>query len=421
MYSNYRINKAFDNLQIAIDNKAPNFRDIAFMLENEKQYKICKNRLELKFPETNVNFLTVSNYLADIYRQYIDDLEAIEKTIDDIEKNKSNLRPKFQEQQLTKLLNTNLSNLCNALEQTGCTDTLLLKHNKTCQKNKLKVLQLTKEQLDAEFNRNSRCTKSESYIKTAFWLNKFIKYINSIEEYVAFEYDTLLTDFSTLTPSEKDNLYLVAQKHKELFSTIYNVCQNDEDEKELLEFYQGHYSSIFNPILHKECNLKTDYKFFKSFEYVKSELYASKDQYINTIIIDRLIESSNNFHFSTIPNWGITDDARDKTKYIVCAHLSHYLFPCTFHYPKKSLQNTLEYLDINHVDLPRFNINNYFTDSDGNIFPVNIICSANQQQRSEIKKCSKQNPESKVLSYINNHLEKYVYADKKNPYSIEFD
>ena len=98
---------------------------------------------------------------------------------------------------------------------------MLYKHNKICAKNKLSVLDVSPEQLNAEFDRNSRCSKSESYIKTAFWLNKFIKYLDSMEGQILLDYDSSYIDTSTLSTSQKDQLLLIAQKQKQFLSTIY--------------------------------------------------------------------------------------------------------------------------------------------------------------------------------------------------------
>ena len=125
---------------------------------------------------------------------------------------------------------------------------MLYKHNKICAKNKLSVLDVSPEQLNAEFDRNSRCSKSESYIKTAFWLNKFIKYLDSMEGQILLDYDSSYIDTSTLSTSQKDQLLLIAQKQKQFLSTIYNSSFNKDQETEYINSFQDSYSQLLSPI-----------------------------------------------------------------------------------------------------------------------------------------------------------------------------
>ena len=79
----------------------------------------------------------------------------------------------------------------------------------------------------------------------------------------------------------------------------------------------------------------------------------------------------------------------------------------------------MKYLELPYLDIPHFDISKYFTDKDNNVFPVNVICSANQERKKEIKKAARQSPQNKILVYINNHLDRYKYIE--DSYHIEFD
>lgn len=114
---NYKIDKSLDFLQKAVSNNSPLFKDIAFTFEGKKQYDIYKRKLELAFPGRDVDFMSVATHLLKIYSQFFTDFKSIESMIVKIDSNQTDLKPKFQSQKLSELLNTNLSNLCKALQE----------------------------------------------------------------------------------------------------------------------------------------------------------------------------------------------------------------------------------------------------------------------------------------------------------------
>lgn len=417
-----RVANSFDDMKTSLSINSTQNLKLGFLFDNEDQYSSYRDIVQASSPNnnTNLDFLQVASHLISISSQFKEDYTAMSNFQEQYHLGKLNLRPNVAEREYNKLLNTILVNLCTSLSKSGFIDTLLLKHNQKCTQYYVNVLKLTPEQIKYELDKNSRCNITDSYTKLAFWLNKFIKFINSIEESSIYHLTTSRMNLSNIPETERNKLLYIARKKKTFLTSIYLNSYNDEQESSYLDFYKDKYSELLKDTFIDSNNLEEEYRFLRLFESTKNDIYTMKDQLANTLITDCLIDHKSRPVAPYIKNWGITEDPKDKSKCILGIHLPRSLFTCTFHLPKYSLYKSMQFLKINKIDIPKYDIGNYFTTGTGEIFPVNIISSPSEEQINSIKKiCRNTKTHAPILDTINSHLSGYSYISHNDTMHFE--
>lgn len=406
-----RVANSFYDMQTSLSITSTQSLKIGFLFDNENQYNLYRNMIHPNYSDNNnLDFLQVTSHLLSISSQLKENYIKMADFQEKYHLGKLNLRPSIAEKEYNKLLNTVLVNLCTSLSKTGFIDTLLSKHNKKCAQYHVNVLKLTPEQIEHELDKNKRCNTTDSYVKLAFCSNKFIKFINSIEEASIYHLSTSNMNHSNLTETEINKLLYIARKKKSFLTSIYLNSYNAKQESLYLNLYKDKYSELLKDTFINSNDLEQEYRFLRLFESTKNDVYTIKDQLSNTLITDCLIDHKTHKAAPYIKNWGIIEDFKDKSKCIFGIHLPRNLFPCAFHLPKYSLYETMRFLKVNAIDIPKYDISEHFITFTGELFPINIIASPSEEQVNALKNiCKYSKTHAPILDTIHGHLAGHSY------------
>lgn len=423
--SDDRVKNCFDNIINSISDPKQDKNSMGYYIYDEKIYKSCKNFINNNNPDAKgLDVLKVSHLLHNMSINFENDYTKVLEFHNDYHQGKLNIRSSVAESKYTSLLNDTLVNLCSSLSDVGFIDFLMQSHNKKCIQNYMSILSVTPEQMKTEFERNRHCDKFASYTKIAFWANKFIKLINSVEGASLYHFNTLFMDTSSMDDDQIHSLLYTNECIKKFLTSIYYNSPSSECESKYLDKYREVYKNTLEEYFGPAADLDKAYSFFTILENSKSTIYSVKDRLTNTLIADCLVEYNKHKASPAIKNWGIIKDSKDPSKYIFSIHIPNSLFPCSFHLPEVSLFDMMKVLSIKKIDIPEYDQSKYLEtlNSSGKAFPINVLCPPTEKQRKEIRKIAmNKNGCTPIMATLNKHLNGGTYISHQNSMHIELD
>lgn len=343
------IEKLLQEISQNIDKK-PCYRDIAFIVEDQKQYKAFEESLRVQTGEE----ISKEEILLEIGKAYI----------------------QFK-------------------DNSNATGAYLVANE-----NELSIEE--REKIILEFAR-----------KNLKRTNKFIKYIDVIEEAYMYAKDTEGQDLSYISTAEEDKILYQSYQKKRVIEKICQEAETEQEKEQLIVEYSASYTQLFG----EGTSLEDDYADMNLFERMKQSLYVSKNMAINRILIDRINEIYANNPIRTIKNWGIQEDPKYKSKYIVIIELPGYLLPVTIHMPKVSISKMLKENDISKISFPEYETQSDFTTQTGEYLGASIMVQATDVQAEAIRKAAKKNRQNKTLQ----HIRKQVFNEYQQRTNTELE
>ncbi len=376
-------------------NQNISYKDIAFMAENQKQFMEFFKSLDAstKYDITEENILFE---IEDAYQRYKENSSNAYYKVMSIE----NISDEEKKEYMKKMFVENLSVLGNIMKKSSCLEFLTRKHNKKY----LKISQSLEANIgdiEKEFDPNflSRKTLAELETLTAFWTNKFIKFIDNMEEYYMYIKDTEKRQSMTLP--EEDKMLFVSLQKKRIIEKIYLESDTEDELNNNMRNFKKRYKDIFKNLQCDRTNLVEDFYALATFEKMKYSLYDAKDTAIRNLIVNRMNEVYRGNPLQTIKNWGIKQDEKGKKEYIITIELPYYLLPISLHFPKTCITEILSSANMKDVDLPEYDIDSDFKDENGKMYGVNVVFMPNLNQQEAIKKELKKYKKQKDSKNVN--------------------
>lgn len=393
------------------------YSDIAFMIENEKQYMEFFRSLDSDSDE-DINEDSIFVKIGQTYNEYKNNLNETYTTLE------SNRELTEEERQGTvkKTISKNLILLGKIMQQSNAMNFLIRKHNRKFGKVD-ESLEVKREDVEKSFNpeRIRNYTEPELYSLSIFWTNKFIKYINSMEEYYMYIKDTKGINASDLHSDQQDMLLYISYQKKKFIEKLYHEGTSEEERVQRCKDFEEEYQEICEKHGCKRTSLAVDYKDLHYFEIIKSQLYVAKNMVIRMLLIDRINDRFSTKPIKAIKNWGISEDDRDKSKYVVTIELPGYMLPISVHVPKDYVKEMLRANDINQIDLPHYSVKEDFTDENGKFLSTTIAVKPDPEKGKKIKMASKKKRQNRILTHIRNQIEDKAQTTKNDTININIE
>ena len=403
------IEKLLQEISQNIDKK-PCYRDIAFIVEDQKQYKAFEESLRVQTGEE----ISKEEILLEIGKAYIEFKDNSNATGAYLVANENELSIEEREKIILEFARKNLKILGNIMTRSKAIEFQTKKYNKKYMKVD-SALEVKAEDVINQFSEEKlkRKSPSELFTMLAFWTNKFIKYIDVIEEAYMYAKDTEEQDLSYISTAEEDKILYQSYQKKRVIEKICQEAETEQEKEQLIVEYSASYTQLFG----EGTSLEDDYADMNLFERMKQSLYVSKNMTINRILIDRINEIYANNPIRTIKNWGIQEDPKYKSKYIVIIELPGYLLPVTIHMPKVSISKMLKENDISKISFPEYKTQSDFTTQTGEYLGASIMVQATDVQAEAIRKAAKKNRQNKTLQ----HIRKQVFNEYQQRTNTELE
>lgn len=407
---NRRIDNLIRRVQENLAKEEIKYEDIGFIIDSQKQYMNFFRNLD-KEKDDEIDDKTIMVELAETYMAYRDNMN---KGYEELKKAKENNESEKADTIFKNIMVGNLKILENIMEKSGAIEFLVGKHNKKYGKID-KSLETTVSEVKKEFEEGKlkRASRTELEALSAFWTNKFIKYIDNIEEYYMYIEDTRNLGKSKNIQEEDRRLYIATQK-KRIIEKIFLEAKYQDKVEETIKDYSKEYSELFQKVGEKEIKLKDDYESLSIFELIKQQLYVAKDMAIKEIIVERINDIYSGNPLPEIKNWGVSEDSRDASKYIVTIELNGYMLPISLHTPKTQIREVLEKNKINAIKLPWYNPEENFKDDTGHHLGVNVMIRPSMEQQAAIRKAYKANKKGKASKeklYVLEHIKRQITGE----------
>ncbi len=397
---NRRIDNTFKGTKENLSKDSISYRDIGFILESQKQYMTFFANLDRELDgDIDESFI-----IAEIASAYIEYRNNMNKGYEQFKEAKEDTTQEEKKDIFESIISRNLQILGNIMKKSGALEFWKRKHNRKYSEID-ESLEVSKEQIESEFEekRLSRKNIIELTSLSAFWTNKFIKYIDNIEEYYMYVLDTQGLTSSKDSHEEDRRLYVSLQK-KHTVEKIFLEANSEEEAEGIIKEYKEEYKKVFEAEECKRVSLRDDYSELKIFELMKQQLYVAKNMAIKEILVDRISDIYSRNPIQKIKTWGIQDDEKDKTKTIVTIELPGYMLPISVHIPKMHIRELLEKNNISKIDLPQYKPEEDFLDKNGRYLGANVMVMATEQQEKAIRKAYKINKKNKTLGHIKRQI-----------------
>lgn len=391
------LERYFERFKNNLNKQSISYNDIAFMTENEKQYMEFFKKLSAN-SEIDINEDDVFKAVTETYIEYrtefnqaYDKLEGQDLTIEEAHKI------------VTETIQNTLILLGKWMQDSNATEFLVKKHNRKYGSID-ESLNVKAEDIEKSFEADKvkRYKITELYTTSIFWTNKFIKYINSLEEYSMYIKDTQGVMRSDIDLQDEDKMLYISYQKKKLIEKIYHECTSQEEREAMCKYFEQRYEEICEKNGCKRVSLEDDFNHLKGFEVIKEQLYVAKNSVVKSLLINLINDVLSRKVLKDVKNWGIEEDTKDKSKYILNIELPGYMLPVSVHVPKYHVREILKASEIESLDLPIFSIKEDFTDETGKFYGATIMYKPGEEQKKDIKNASKRKRNNKILMHIRN-------------------
>jgi len=411
------ISRALRNMRTNLKKEKIYYSDIGYMLENEKQYmEFFKSLDEDSDEEINEDSIFVKIGLT--YNEYKDNLNRTYDILESGNELSEDERQKIVKQTIAK----NLVLLGRIMQESNAINFLIKKHNRKFGRIDESLI-VEKQDVEKSFKpeKIKNYKDPELYALSVFWTNKFIKYIDAMEEYYMYIKDTKGVSSSELSLEQKDRLLYMSHQKKKFIERLFHDGIDEQERQEMCKAFKQEYEKTCQQHNFKRTSLKEDYEDLHYFEIIKGQLYVAKNMVTRMLLIDRINDGFSTKAIKDIRTWGMAEDSTDKSKYIVTIELPGYMLPISVHVPKDYVRDMLKSNEIDELELPLYSLEKDFTDENGNFLSATIAVKPELEQRQKIKTASKRKRQNKVLKHIRNQIEDKAQTTTKDTISINVE
>lgn len=278
----------------------------------------------------------------------------------------------------------------NIMSEYGILEALVERSNKTFYNAGAPFLRITVEEAKREFDKKE-CSKSSYSVlamKTAFFINKIVKCIDSLE------YDSMFYEDSLNSKCDRDKRNKFLSRLKTDF--VKKVCEyeknlgEDIEGTKIFDDFEKIYNGLFGEYF-KKLDFKKEFENVEYYEIQKDYIYNNKLEFTSTVFASLIDLKSER----DLREWGFCIDKNGEV--LVGMNIYGYPMPVTIHITKEMLEEVQASYMKSQKILPTYES---LLTAQGKIFRTNFLFRTNEKQREQLKNAYKENRDDPCLKFF---------------------
>lgn len=401
------------NSHLNVESHDPIYEENIKNMDNAERFFLdAGKKLSLKFFKDGMDPLTQRfNEIRDRYEAEIIEIDPnFEMALNSNLSRKELERIRAKSDIIMQRFYTEMGNL---MDEYGILDALMHRSNAAFTKVQAPFLQCNKEMILAEFKKPIADPMPIMSAKITFYINKIVKYLDSVE------FGDLLEDDKLKFKGKSDGRLKFLSKLKTDYARKLMelmMCYDSlEEQTAVLHSRTPEYERLFGEYF-EDLDLEADVLKVHAYEYRKQKFYESKVEMAKNIVctlcVSEELRTRELRRYKGLKDWGICRDADGKL--VLGMSLAKYPMPITVHIPQSSFNDIFN--DAHSIIkvgmmpcslcVPEYHS---LTGPKG-VFPTNVLFEATEIQKQKLEKAYEKNPNNPYLRFF--YLRLFPQKDK---------